>query len=155
MLIITDNFSICCYFRMFWHNRLVLFTQGTSTWTNYHKASEGGDLHCLICFVVSAWVLGLILWHVWGSVLCFCQVASQVSYLALIVVMITAFICSLSRLPQWSLSTLDLYPLLCQLVWCQSAFKSTLVSLFVARMVQMCQYVDENWANLFSPPRMS
>lgn len=27
--------------------------------------------------------------------------------------------------------------------------------LVFARMVKMCQYVDENWANLFSPPRMS
>lgn len=46
-------------------------------------------------------------------------------------------------------------PLLWQLVSCQSAFKSTLASLFVARMVQMCQHVDENWTDLFSSPRMS
>lgn len=147
------SFSICCYFRMFWHHRLVLFTLGMSTWTNYRKASKGGDLHCLICFVVSAWVLGLIPWHVWGSAPCFCQVASRVSYLAFILVMIKSFICSLSQLPQWILSTLNLCPLLWQLVWCPSAFKSTSVSLFVARMVQMCQDVDESWANLFSPPR--
>lgn len=149
------NFSKCCYFRMFWQSRLVLLTPGTSTWTNYHKASKGGDLHCLICFVVSAWVLGLILWHVWGSAPCLCRAASQVSYLAFIVGMIKAFICSLSQLPQCSLSTLNSNPLLWQLVSCQSAFKSTLVSLFVARMVQMCQHVDENGADLFSSPRIS
>lgn len=148
------NFSRCCYFRTFWQNRLVLLTPGTSTGTNYHKASKGEDSHCLI-FVVSAWVLGLILWHVWGSALCLCQAACQVSYLAFIVVMIKAFICSLSQLPQQSLSTLNSNPLLWQLVSCQSAFKSTLVSLVVAKMVQMCQHVDENWADLFSSPRMS
>lgn len=120
-----------------------------------HKASKGVDLHCLICFVVSAWVLGLILWHVWGSALCLCRAASRVSYLAFIVVMIKAFICSLSQLSQRSLSTLNANPLLWQLVSCQSAFKSTLVSLFVARMVQRCQHEDKNWAYLFSSPRMS
>lgn len=71
------------------------------------------------------------------------------SYLAFVLVTIKAFICGLSQLPQWSLSTLNLYPLLWQLVWFQSAFKSTAVSLCFARMVQTCQYIDENQANLF------
>lgn len=92
--------------------------------------------------------------HSKGEAVCGAFVKWQVgSYLAFVLVMIKAFICSLSQLPQWSLSILNLYPLLWQLVWFQSAFKSTAVSLCFARMVQTCQYVNENWANLFLPSK--